>query len=174
MARLPGAEQPVHSAYSPGQSELKPVRKGSDTFISSLRGHSTCRFTLEMVTVSLGLSWPAVCEARCAVVLATALDRCSRLSRPNPQNLRRARFVDWDWLPGRTRAPPRPGARRCGHSRSAPGRDRPASPDVESPWLSRPGDSGLRRSESHTWLDTCDSISLVRSQSGGRPPAAGP
>src|SRR5712664_1276078 len=102
--------------------------------------------------------WPAASAARCATVLATARDRYSRRARPNPQNLRRARFGDSDWLPGRTRAPPRPGARRCGHNRSGLGRDRPASRDVESPRPSLQEDSWLRLTESHTWLDTCDSI----------------
>src|SRR5580765_7250342 len=99
--------------------------------------HPPCGVTLAMVTVSLGVSWPVACEARCAVILVITLDRYSRLSPPNPQNLRRERFADSDWLPVRTHAPPRPYARRCGHSRSGPGRDRHAWRDVESPWLSR-------------------------------------
>src|SRR4029077_165056 len=102
--------------------------------------------------------WPVASEARCSAALATDLYRYSRLSLPNPKNLRRARFVDSDWLPGRTRAPPRPFSRRCGHSRSGQVRDRHASRDVESPRLSLQEDSWLRRTESHTCLDTCDSI----------------
>src|SRR4029077_9634456 len=114
--------------------------------------------------------WPAASEVRCSAVLATDLYTYSRLSLPNPKNLRRARSVDSDWLPAHTRAPPRPCARRSGHSRSGRVRDRPASRDAESPPLSLQEDSWLRRTESHTCLDRYDSISLVRSQSDGRHP----
>src|SRR4029077_4071834 len=124
----------------------------------TLRSRPPYSVTSARVMVSLGPGWPAACEARCAIVPATTLDRYSRLSLPNPKNLRRARFVDSDWLPVRTHAPPRPCARRCGHNRSGRGRDRPASPDAEFPWLSHPADSWLRRSESHICLDISDSI----------------
>src|SRR4029077_1825083 len=105
--------------------------------------------------------WPAASEVRCSAVLAIDPYTNSRLSLPNPKNLRRARFVDSDWLPARTRSPPRPSSRRCGHSRSDRVRDRHVSRDAESLPISLQEDSWLRLTESHICLDRCGSISLV-------------